>query len=259
MTEKLIISDDQDYREVEAELNACKKPSKTLRFLMQALENYRQSKKMGWSRPWNKENVVNFQSFKLNASDQALCRLTLKAIEAEADSMPSMVRQFISELLNDGQPPMGYVFFQEFTEQESHYEGAVISYGRISKQSKRHRDRLDVILESAVTDGCSQGLSRMRIYVDPYYAEDKQPLWQGVITPPVHADTLRLFEHLAGLSWAWEGDINRTWNHWIIDYIDYFGPRQWPMRKSFFHVSANPDSRIALHSRTDSLNDMKVA
>ncbi len=62
MTDKLILSTEQDYKKVQSELNARKKPSKTLRYMMQALESYRQAKKMGWSRPWNKYNLVNFQT-----------------------------------------------------------------------------------------------------------------------------------------------------------------------------------------------------
>jgi hypothetical protein len=255
MTEKIILNTEQDYLKIQSELNERKKPSKTLRFMMQALENYRQSKKMGWSRAWNKYHVVNFQSFKLNASDQILRQLTLRVIAAEAQQIPEAARQFIDNLLNQSQTPMGFVFFQEFTDQERFYEGAVVSYGRINQENKRFRDRLDVILESEVIDGYSQGLSRIRIYVDPYTG-NKEPLWQATIDQPNHGDTAELFEHLAGLSWVWAEDKSRIWNHWIIDYIDYFGARQWLMKKSYFHVATpNPNCRIV----TDSINDNKAA
>lgn len=258
MTDKITLSNELEYRKVHAELNARKKPSKTLRFMMQALENYRQSKKMGWSRAWNKYNVVNFQSFKLNATDAELRHSTLKVIEAEIPNMPSEATAFISELLNTSQSPMGFVFFQEFTEQDRLYEGVVISYGRVNQENNRFRDRLDVILESEVIDGCSQGLSRLRLYVDPYLGI-KDPLWQHTIEQPAHAGTTALFAHLAGVSWSWADNKSRVWNHWITDYIDYFGTRQWLMQKSYFHVNDNPDCRIVLDDSIMPSHDTKAA
>jgi hypothetical protein len=212
---------------------------------------------MGWSRPWNKYNVVNFQSFKLNAGDRDLCQLTMAAIDAEVLDMPEDACRFVAELMTGSLPPMGFVFFQELTERERRYEGAVVSYGRVNRENKRFRDRMDVILESEVIDGCSQGLSRMRIYVDPYLGA-KAPSWQQVIEHPVHADTVRLFERLAGLSWTWANDTSRLWKHWITDYIDYFGARQWAMQKSYFHAP-NSACRISLTEKVAATDNMKAA
>lgn len=258
MTDKFILSSEEEYQKIQAELNARKKPSKTLRFMMQAFENYRQAKKMGWSRAWNKYNVVNFQSFKLNAADQNLCQATLNVIDAEATTMPEEVRPFVTALLNGNVPPMGFVFFQEYTEKGRRFEGVVMSYGRVNEENKRFRDRLDLILESEVVDGCSQGLSRMRIYADPYLGT-KEPLWQQVIEQPAHTETINLFEQLARLSWAWANDQSRIWNHWVTDYIDYFGPRQWDMKKSYFHDQINPECRIGFSDHNDPAGDSKAA
>jgi len=188
---------------------------------------------------------------------------------AQWPDMPAEPRQFIDELLKGQIAPMGYIFFQEFTENETlsatapcstfsplyasggrkaslqSYEGAVLSYGRVNKENRRFRDRLDLILESPVNDGVSTGLSRLRIYVDPYNSLDKKPLWQGLIDNPAHPLTHQLFNQLAAISWAWSEDKNRIWQHWITDYIDYFGSRQWTMLKSYFHVAGNPHARIS--------------
>lgn len=246
MDENIILTNEQDYQKVQSELNAREKPSKTLRFMMQALENYRQSKKFGWSRPWNKYDVVNFQSFKLNDRDVQLRQLALKVIAAEWPEMPDEPRQFIEELLNGEIAPLGFVFFQEFNEGGNLHEGSVLSYGRINKENRRYRDRLDLILESPVNDGFSKGLARLRIYVDPFNEQDKKPLWQNVIDNPVNPLTHQLFDYLADVSWAWAADKNRIWQHWITEYIDYFGPRQWAMQSSYFYVPGNPDARIVM-------------
>ncbi len=244
MDKKIILTNEHDYQQVQAELNAQKKPSKLLKQMMQALENYRQARKYGWSRPWNKYGVVNFQSFKLNDDDHDLRHLTAKLIAAQWPHRPEEARRFIDGLLNADSAPMGYLFYQEFTDNGSHYEGVVVSYGRINAENRRFRDRLDVILESPITDGVSTGLSRLRIYADPYRSTNKQPLWQDTVDQPCDPLCQPLFAQLAARSWAWAQDSQRVWNHWITDYIDYFGPRQWPMQRSFFFVQDHPEARI---------------
>jgi len=245
MDDKIILTTEQDYQTIQAELNAGKKPSKTLRFMVQALENYRQARKYGWSRPWNKYGVVNFQSFRLNDSDAELRQLAVQVIMAEWPQLPDAPRHFIDELLNSATKPLGFIFFQEYTDNGQRFEGVVVSYGRINKDSRRHRDRLDLILESPVSQGISTGLARLRIYADPFNGVGKEPLWQGHIDKPIHPDTQRLFAYLADLSWVWAEDKSRIWQHWITDYIDYFGPRQWVMQKSYFHIPGNSAARAA--------------
>lgn len=253
-----MLSTEQEYQAIQVELNARKKPSKTLRYMMQAFENYRQAKKMGWSRAWNKYHVVNFQSFKLNKDDQDLCRFARHVVTAEAPQMPEEASTFVAELLQNSQPPMGFLFFQEFTDQNRRYEGAIVSYGRINAKNKRFRDRLDIILESEVIDGVSQGLSRIRIFVDPYLGV-KEPLWQGTIDKSFHQESQNLFEHLASLSWEWANDSRRIWNHWVTDYIDYFGQRQWNMKKSYFHIPSGKDHRIGMTTDSETTDKPEAA
>lgn len=75
-TDNLEIRSEADYQNVLATLSRRDRPHAILRFLMRALESYRAARKMGWSRPWNKYGVVNFQSFKLDpAQDHELLAL----------------------------------------------------------------------------------------------------------------------------------------------------------------------------------------
>lgn len=243
MDEKIVLNTEEDYLSVKAIIDAGKKPGNVLRTMMQALENYRQGKKYGWSRPWNKYDTVNFQSFVLNDADSDLRKAALELIECEFPGIPEEPKAFITALLSDGQPAMGFVFIQEFNDKGQLYEGAVLSYGRISGANRRFRDRFDIILESPVIDGTSKGLARIRVYVDPYREDDKAPLWQAVVENPQGLVSFRLFNQLADYSWQWAGDKKRLWSHWIIDYIDYFGSRSGLVKHSFFHTDA-PENRL---------------
>lgn len=248
----MILANEQDYQKIQAELNARKKPSKTLRMMVQALENYRQARKYGWSRAWNKYGVVNFQSFKLNASDNGLRQLTVAVIATHWPDMPEEAKLFIDGLLNGGMEPMGFLFFQDVTEDGKLFESAVVSYGRVNADSRRHRDRLDLILESPVNNGISQGLSRLRIYADPFAADRKGPLWQGIAEQTDTLPAQQLFAYLGETSWTWQQDQNRVWRHWITEYIDYFGPRQWDMQASYFYVDGKPEARLSGLANTPS-------
>lgn len=243
MVEKIVLNTEEDYLRVKAGIDAGKKSGNVLRSMMQALENYRQSKKYGWSRPWNKYDTVTFQSFVLNDSDSDLRKAALELIECEFPAIPEESLAFIKGLLMDGKPAMGFVFIQEFNDNGQLFEGAVLSYGRISAANRRFRDRFDIILESQVVDDTSKGLSRIRVYVDPYREDDKAPLWQAVVENPQGLVSFRLFNQLADYSWQWAEDKKRLWSHWIIDYIDYFGSRSGLVKHSFFHTDA-PESRL---------------
>ena len=237
------ITNEQDHQAAKAILTAGRQPSNILRFLMQRFENYRQSKKMGWSRSWNKNQVINFQSFKLNNKDVELRQLALQVIAAEWPNMPPLANQFAQELLAGDIPPMGFVFIQELNDDGQIYEGAVLSFGRINSDNRRFRDRLDIILESPINNANSEGLSRVRIYIDPYL-QHKEPLWFDQKHAPFKPATEQLFDHLTAVSWDWAEDKSRLWEHWVTQYIDFFGPRKTAVQTSYFHVVDQPACRI---------------
>ncbi|MDG4549205.1 MAG: hypothetical protein P9F19_06820 [Candidatus Contendobacter sp.] len=243
-TDNLEIRSEADYQNVLATLSRRDRPHAILRFLMRALESYRAARKMGWSRPWNKYGVVNFQSFKLDpAQDHELLALGQAVLDAECAAMPAPARAFVDDLFARRDPLMGFVFIQEFTDGGCRFEGGVLSLGRRATDQPRYRDRLDLILESPVVEGHSQGLARLRVFVDPYLGK-KEPLWSTTVEPAHDAASVHLFERLATLSWDWPRLPERLWDHWTSAYIDYFGPRQWLMRKSYFHVATAPWARI---------------
>jgi len=243
MTDKITLNNEEDYLNLKAAINAGKKPANILRIMLQAMENYRQSKKYGWSRPWNKYDTVTFQSFVLNHSDAGLRKIALELIQCEFLTIPQAAQEFVDDLLSSGNQLMGYVFMFEYNDKGQLYEGAVLSYGRICGTNRRFRDRLDIIVESPVVKGISKGLARIRVYADPYRDHERSPLWQSVNEQPQSLASFRLFNQLAESSWQWAGDKSRLWDHWIVDYIDYFGPRSGLVKQSFFHVE-EPENRL---------------
>lgn len=242
----LKLKSDLQHNDIQSQLSKKKRPVKILRAMMNALETYRQSKKYGWSRPWNKYDLMNFQSFKLNwerDEDKQMLSCVEPILNNQFPDMPDDALCFCRELIEDQSGLMGFVFVHEYSEGEKKYEGATLSLGRISE--KRYRDRLDIILESPVVAGRSSGLGRVRIYVDPFQSDITDPLWcdtQAVINPEVLAP---LFERLSSLSWESANDSERLWDHWTSNYIDYFGDRNWAIDNSYFFVKGNPQARLS--------------
>ena len=56
------IQTSQTYQAAMQALNKKNRPPAVLRMLMNAFESYRQARKTGWSRPWNKYRVKTFRS-----------------------------------------------------------------------------------------------------------------------------------------------------------------------------------------------------
>ena len=235
------IETESEYREASKTLSQRKRPPAVLRMLMNSFESYRQARKFGWSRPWNKYDLMNFQSFRLNFSCTPWFLDTARTIlDIESDAMPEAVQQFYQELLSDAKL-MGFIFVHEFSRNGQQYEGATLSLGRVN--NKRYRDRIDIIVESPVVNGVSQGIERCRIYIDPYRQDDKKPLWQNeglACNKPVYQT---LFSALSHVSWSWADNQAHIWDHWTSAYIDYFGDRQWSMSASYF-FNDNVHSRI---------------
>lgn len=227
------INTDSEYGEVKKILSRGDKPHRVLRLLMNALESYRQSRKLGWSRPWNKVNLMNFQSFRLDREqDRSLFELAADVLIHDGADMPQSAKSFADDLLNSPQL-MAFVFVHEYEDNGRLYEGATLSLGRVN--NKKYRDRIDLIVEAPVVEGITQGLSRLRVFVDPY-SGDKAPLWTLVQTDELSAATRRLFQRLSEISNQWASRPEKHWHHWTSDYIDYFGARRHPVKRSCFHI-----------------------
>ena len=250
------IKDKSTYNTAVQARSRKSRPPAILRFIMQALEKYRQNRKMGWSRPWNKYGIMTFQSFKLDFSgngdsaggdpvEAALIDGARAVVAAECAAMPEEAAAFIDDLLADASRSalMGFVFVHEFTENDNRFEGVTLSFGRV--KDKRFRDRFDLIFEAPVGAAGVGEFSRLRVFVDPYLGVG-EPAWTTTVDPVAAPASKALFDRLAELSWDWAGEDARIWDHWTSAYIEYFGPRQWPAEQSHFHSpDAPPHARRA--------------
>jgi hypothetical protein len=209
---------------------------------MRAFEAYRAARKMGWSRPWNKYDLINFQSFRLRPrEDRGLIDLARRVVLDEFRPLPDEASAYLDDLLPD-QELMGFVFCHEYRREGRLWEGATLSLGR--KVEGRYRDRLDIILESELRDGESQGLGRVRIYLDPYQGKPGPPRWEMTREDRLGEACHALFAELSEISWTWFDDAERRWDHWTSRYIDYFGERQHAPRHSYFHLPGHGEGRI---------------
>ena len=233
------IKDEASYRVAMATLNKQNRPPVVLRLIMQALEAWRGARRIGWSRPWNKYGIVTFQSFKLRfPADNDLIELARAVLDNDCPDLPEEADGFIQELLSDKEL-MGFIFVHEYEEDGNQYEGATLSFGR--KTQRRYRDRLDLIVEAPVEGSSIGGLSRLRVYVDPYRGI-KPPLWETSVDASASAPAATLYGKLGKLSHDWAHDSDKLWNHWTSRYIDYFGPRRWPLDNTPFHVEGGQKS-----------------
>lgn len=232
-----------EYQQVKKTISRKQQPGKVMRFLMNGLESYRQSRKLGWSRPWNKYHLTVFQSFKLKpADDQQLFDMARDFLEQDV-TMPSSAQHFVSDLLDAKEQLMGFLFVHDYQDPDDQqtYEGITLSLGRV--KDKKYRDRIDLIFESPVVDNRSQGLSRVRVYIDPYMGA-KEPLWTYTLEQNLGHQAFSCFDQLAQCSWDWAENDNKLWNHWTENYIDYFGPRKQAFSMSYLYQAGQPDSRI---------------
>ncbi|OIO66814.1 MAG: hypothetical protein CO186_00685 [Zetaproteobacteria bacterium CG_4_9_14_3_um_filter_49_83] len=232
------INDEASYQETLAILSKQSKPSRVLCVLMNMLESYRQARKMGWSRPWNKYGLTTFQSFKIDPeADGLLCDRALGVVK-QLEQVPDQVSEFVNELFGAQGCLMGFLFFSEYTEDHLEFETATLSFGRKVIGNTRFRDRFDVVFDAPVQDGCAQRLSRVRLYSDPYADGSKELLWTMTFTEEIPESLQALFYLLCDYSWQWQLREDKHWDHWTSRYIDYFGPRQHELKQSHFYQAS---------------------
>ncbi len=208
-----------------------------LHTLMNRLEEYRQKRKMGWSRPWNKYGVTTFLSFRLSPADIAWLNAGVELVAA--CQAPDEVLAFTHELQHD--PAwMGFIFYAEVMQDGHLFEAVTLSLGRRAEANPRQRDRLDLrwdIPLQADVDGVGP---MFHIWVDPLREEDTAPLWQLTEHGLPEAGKA-LFGQLAEVSWQWHDQPERLWTHWTSRYIDYFGERRYrPAQCCFYLAGAQP-------------------
>jgi len=229
------IENESQYRSAVRQLDQDKRPPFLLRLLMNALEAYRQARKMGWSRPQNKYGLTVFESFRLDrGDDRPLIDLVLNTCLAEFPELDEDATQYVRALFEDPNL-MGFIFVHDCRDEGKLYEGITFSFGRVAAGQSRHRDRFDLILESEVTGGTSQGLSRVRAYVDPFTLPIRKHPARAYSHEPVRATAAQdLFLSGADVYARWRDDADRAWQHWTQRYINYFGPRTSAVGDTYF-------------------------
>jgi hypothetical protein len=222
------------------ELNLQKKPSWLLVKLMNALEQKRQKKGLGWSRAWNKYGMTVFRTHVQRvAEDQAYFAPLHSLLNHFLADAPPVYREFVAELLNDP-ARMSFTFYHNnTTENGRQFEGLTISIGRKVPSDKTKRDRLDIVLEDERDNGRVDGMvDRIRVYVCPWSTYGRDKSFHLCERSDMGADELRLaqkfYQHCVGAYNQWKSDESRQWSHWSVRYIDYFGPRDFiPQGSSF--------------------------
>ena len=209
-------------------------PPALLRRLMGAAEAYREKRKMGWSRPWNKYGLCTFQSFELAAHDDILLFEKAAAVLAKVDDVPAESLDFVNALVRDRDNLMGFIFLSEYREEGREYETATLSIGRKNPESSRHRDRFDIVLDAPINNRIAAPLVRMRIYVDPFIPTQKEPAFVTTVDSTLPALAVELFDTLAECSTLWANAEDKIWDHWSSKYVEYFGPRTMGVLQSHF-------------------------
>lgn len=221
------------------ELNLQQRPSWLLVKLMNALEQQRQKKGLGWSRAWNKTGLTIFRTHTHHlATDMDYFAPVMPVLDRALARVRPAIRDFAHELLQDP-ARMAFTFYHNNDPGDRQSEGLTISLGRRVPRDKTKRDRLDVILEDEREEGRVDGLvDRVRVYVCPWrdFGRDRSFHLTEWIRPP--AEELRLAQTLYANCVAryheWKHEPTRQWSHWSARYIDYFGPREFiPQGSSF--------------------------
>ncbi len=245
------IRDGNDYRVALQTLDKRSQPPAVLRRIMNAFESYRAARKVGWSRPWNKYGVRNFQSYRLDMErDGDLVEDARALLAAPAFSLDAETRAFTDELLAPAarEQLMGFLFFHESDPQPDQAsdqeaaeepagssglrEGVMLSLGRVNSK-RRHRDRMDIVFEADVDGDAVSPPRRVTVYVDPYRGAGP-PLYRATVPIGELPGAEAVFDKLKACYRTWGRDDPRLWDHWTSQYIDYFAPRHRAALHSHF-------------------------
>lgn len=221
------------------EIGLSHRPNWLLRLLMNALENKRQAKGMGWSRPWNKYGLNIFRTHNTHLHEDTDHYAPIAPfLDQFAPRIPPDYADFVAELLADPSC-MTFVFYHNHDDDTGQYEGLTLSFGRRNAEDKTKRDRFDIILEDRRTDGRVDGeVERLRVYVCPWnrFRNNREHfhLESSDFTDAERAAVRGLYQEAVRHYHQWKSVEERQWSHWSQQYIDYFGSRNFiPVGTSF--------------------------
>ena len=229
----------EDYKSTLQILTNQKKPSQVLVQLMTLLEKYRQKRKLGWSRPWNKYGLLVFKSFVLDFTKDSNF---INEMRKFLDSLSLSENNILAfKQLSENRNSKGFLFCHDFTDSDfKTYEGVTFSIGKIAPESPRHRDRFDIILEREIIDGVSTGNIRARIYNDPYLNSTEIPkMIELRQSSEFQKNATNALESCVLKYCQWKNEPHRHWSHWTQNYIYYFGKRSLKVNKSIFEKTVN--------------------
>ena len=219
------------------EISLHKRPNWLLVKMMNALEQKRQAKGLGWSRAWNKYGMNTFHSHICDAAvDGEYIQPAKDFLQAWEAVIDAEYRDFVQDLLADPSL-MVFTFYHNAEYDGVQYEGVTFSLGRKRPDDRTKRDRIDIVLEDRRVDGAVNGqVDRLRIYVCPWETyQDKQFQLIDIEEDHVQWDSVQpLYDHLVNHYHLWKADDNRQWSHWSVRYIDYFGARSFIPQESSF-------------------------
>jgi hypothetical protein len=216
------------------EIGLQRRPNWLLVKMMNALEQKRQGKGLGWSRAWNKYGMNTFRSHICDAAKDSdylapgddFLRELVSTLEAPYAS-------FVEELLSDPSR-MIFTFYHNAEYDGVQYEGITFSLGRKVPGDMTKRDRVDIVLEDRRVGGAVDGkIDRLRVYVCPWETYESREF--HLIEREDDLDGAQvLYDHLLDFYNQWKADDERQWSHWSVRYIDYFGARSFiPQGSSF--------------------------
>ncbi len=219
------------------EISLSERPNWLLVKMMNALEQKRQAKGLGWSRAWNKYGMNTFRSHICDASkDSDYIQPAQTFLDSWHDVIEEQYHEFIQELFQDP-TLMVFTFYHNAEYDGVQYEGVTFSFGRKCVDDRSKRDRIDIVLEDKRENGAVDGnVDRVRIYVCPWssYQHKNFQLIDTTDTHPQWESVQPLYDHLVNYYHEWKSDESRQWSHWSVRYIDYFGARSFIPQKSSF-------------------------
>lgn len=218
------------------EINLRRRPHFLLSLMMNALEKKRQAKRLGWSRPWNKDGVTVFRTHRhFLDPDAAFMDSWKRGFWEACPDMPEAYRGFAEDLWNDP-ARMAFTFYHNRSEGGREFEGLTLSLGRKVRTDPTKRDRIDIILEDLRIGGSVDNLlDSARIIVNPFQEWSRGEAWaKDAGTAPEENRLQQLYAEAIGFYRRHREDSGRQWDHWAVRYIDYFGPRAFIPRGSAF-------------------------
>ena len=126
----------------------------------------------------------------------------------------------------------------------------------MSKYGTKFRDRIDIIIESLITNSMSsQKTDRIRVYIDPYLnnATFPAPLFINFSDIKNLFQFNTLFDVIIKKFDLWNL-TDRHWHHWSQKYIQYFGKRKTIPINTLFLTK---HLLLSQNIKTEMLNEMQ--